>query len=532
MMDENYDWDIFEIFKEQVEIQLPRIEQQILLLEDKDAKSDAIDEIFRAFHSYKPNADYLQLQPFYELVTNAENILSVLREDTKLVSESIIEWLLQIIDQLTLWVREMEEGSNLLSPFPPKLLNQIQVSNSYVKPVQRLQKLTVLYVDINTTRAEKVSKFLSSIAKSCTFREDIPSTQKYLQNNKINIIIMNLGKENFTLIKQIKEISLDIHTIAVFNKVSSLTLKQLLKYGISHTAKNPLNPKSLQRELLSIVKIFFSSRTVVINHKKISSFIQTLQPLSNTIMQIMQICDDEEIPVKDLIKVVKTDPIIAANILNIANSPLYGSVQLKTIDLAVSKFGKRVIKALAMNGLYKSLGDVNLEAYNISEDTFSKVSMNRLSLMLKWYAKVNIADLTVLSSTALLGNIGQLLIAKEIKGGQNVEEFQNLIDSVSIKYAEEALVHTTTNIISSQILNYWKLSKDVVDIIAYSDIPSEAPEELQKLAVANHIVYSLVNGTGEIATEISDNTLLLMANHGFDPKPLQNALESLHKANQ
>jgi len=531
-MEESYDWDIFEIFKEQVEIQLPSIEQQILLLEDKDAKSDAIDEIFRAFHSYKPNADYLQLQPFHELITKGENVLSVLREDTKLVSESIIEWLLLIIDQLTIWVREMEEGSNLLSPCPPKLLNQIQVTNSYVKPAQRLQKLTLLYVDANKKRAEKVSKFLSSITKSCTIKEDMQAAQKYLQNNTINIILINLGKENFTLIKEIQKISADIHTIAIFDKISSLTLKQLLKDGISHTATNPLNSKSLQRELLSIVKIFFSSRTVVINHKKISSFIQTLQPLPNTVMQIMQICDDEESSVKDLIKVVKTDPIMAANILNVANSPLYGNVQLKTIDQAVSKFGKRVIKALAMNGLYKSLGDIDLDAYNISEDTFSKVSMNRLSLMLKWYAKVSIADLSILSSTALLGNIGQLLIAKEIKNGQNIDEFQNLAHSISLKYAEEALVHTTTNIISSQILNYWKLSKDVVDIISYSDTPSEAPEELQKLAVANYIVYSLVNARGEIAEEIYDDILLLMANHGFDPKPLQNALEYLHEVNR
>ena len=531
-MEESYDWDIFEIFKEQLEIQLPKIEQEILLLDDQKTKNDAVNEIFRTFHTYKSNTDYLQLQPFYTLVSKSEDVLSALREDKTLVSEAIIEWLLLVTDQMTIWMHEMEDGTNILSPCPQTLLQNIQVSSTYIKPSQKLKELKIVYIDEHEKRSTKIASFLTSLASSCDTLSNVPEAQKYFQDTQADILIVNLAKENFMLIAQIKKIVPNIHIIAIFDKISSLTQKSLLKEGISHTATNPLNAKALQRELLSIIKIFFSSSTVLIDHKSITRFIQTLQPLPNTIMQIMQICDDDEIPIKELVKVVKTDPIIAANILNMANSPLYGNIELKTIDQAVTRFGKRVVKSLAMNGMKEALGEIDLEAYKISEDTFSKVSMNRLALMLKWYAKVSIADLTTLSSTALLGNIGQLLIAKEIKSKNQIEAFLQKAEAVNLKYAEESLVHTTTCIISSQILNYWKLSKDIVDIISYGDTPDEAPEELRKLALANHIIYAIVDNQGNIMQELSDDILLLLANHGFDPKPLENALEHLHEVNR
>jgi len=336
-----------------------------------------------------------------------------------------------------------------------------------------------------------------------------------------------MHKDNHDLINFTKDNFQDLPIISIFDSITSICSKKLLKKGISHSTTNPLSAKILQRELISIIKVFFSSSNIIIVHKKITDFIQNLQPLPNTIFQILQICDDEEVPIKELIKVIKTDPIISANILNKANSPLYGNTELKTIDQAVTKFGKRAIKALAMCGMYNSMGKVDLNAYNMNEDNFSNVSMARLSLMLKWYSKVSISALSILSSTALLGNIGQLLISKEITQNDNTEDFHSLSSTCSIKYTEESIMHTTTNIVSSQILNYWKLSKDIVDIISYSDDPIEAPDELRKLCVANYIVYKLIDIKGNIAKKIPDELLPIIAEFNFDIAPLNKALESL-----
>ena len=526
-MDLEYDWDMYEDFNEHIYTQLPEIEINILNLNMAEKVSESINYLFRVFHTYKPYTNQLSLTPFFELVVKVESILSSLRKNKTIVQDSIIEWLLEVYAQLNIWVKEMDGKETSLSPLSKEFLNKIKNSASYISPSNILKNLTILYIDDTKERAQKTIHYLKKLSNNVAYSSNVKGAYKYLALNKVDILITNIDKENNNLIDFVKDNFPDLPIIAVFDKITLTSSKKLLKKGITHSITNPIQVKTMQRELLEILKVYFSSNNIIIGHKQITKFIQTLKPLPSTLLKIIEVCDDAEIPVKELIKVVKTDPIISANILNIANSPLYGNIAIKTIDQAVTKFGKRVIKALAMSKMYDSLGDINLDAYDINESTFSTVSMTRLSLMLKWYAKISIADLSTLSSTALLGNIGQLLIAKEIAESGSIDEFKVLCDTKGISYAEESIMCTTTNLISSQILNYWKLSHEIVDIIAYSHNPKEAPEEIRQLTVANYIVYKLVDLKGNIKKEIPKKILALMQEYELDSAPLQKALDSL-----
>jgi len=527
-MEEEYDWDIYEMFKEQLEIQIPTIEANILLLDKQDFYLSSIDELFRTYHSYKATSAYLSLIPLNKLVSKVETVLSTLRDAKKLVSESVIEWLLLSEDQLNVWLVEMRTNATTLSPISSSLNNKITISTSYVSPKNKLKKLTILYLDKNTDRAKKIVPFLEKLVKDVRFESNMDDAQNLIEHFKYDILMINLNKDNHTLMNLSKKAHVNKPIVAIFDSISAICQKKLLKSGVNHAITNPLNAKDIQRELHYLTKTYFNSPNIIIDNNKISKFIQTLKPLPNTIFQIMQVCDDNELPIKDLVKVVKSDPIIAANILQAANSPLYGTVELKTIDQAISRLGKTAIKALTVKDIYKNLGTLDLTPYKIDEEIFSEVSMKRLSLMLKWYSKVSIADLSILSSTALLGNIGQLLISKELIEYDDINYFRELSDAFDIKYAEEKQLHTHTNIISSQILNFWKLSSDIVNVIAYSDNPNEAPKELRQLIIANNIVYYLVRIDGILLSEVPDEILILMQENNLDVAPLQKALDFIN----
>ena len=527
-MEEEYDWDIYEMFREQLEIQIPNIEANILLLDNPNSYLDAIDELFRTYHTYKATSAYLSLTPLNELVSKVETVLNTLRDEKKIVSESVIEWLLLSEDQLRIWLTELQTNKLSLSPIQSKVKDKIKISTSYVSPKDKLKKLTILYIDQNLDRTKKVVAFLNKLVKEVRSESNLDDSQNLIEFFKYDILMVNLNKDNHHYIDISKSAHVNKPVIAIFNSISALCKKKLLKNGINHAITNPLNAKDIQRELYYLTKTYFNSDNIIIDNKKISSFIKTLKPLPNTIFQIMQICDDDEQPIKELIKVVKSDPIIAASILKAANSPLYGSIELKTIDQAISKLGKTAIKALTMKDIHKNLGPLDLSPYKMNEKKFSEVSMMRLSLMLKWYSKVSIADLSILSSTALLGNIGQLLISKELIIYDDIAYFNELSATFDFKYAEEKILHTHTNIISSQILNYWRLSSDIVNVIAYSDNHNEAPEELKELIIANEIVYTLVALNGEIAQTVPDDILILMQENNLNVTPLQNALNFIN----
>jgi HD-like signal output (HDOD) protein len=232
--------------------------------------------------------------------------------------------------------------------------------------------------------------------------------------------------------------------------------------------------------------------------------------------------------IKDLTHAVKKDPIMSANILKVASSYFYDENELKTIEKAISKLGKTAIKAISLKDASKSLGEIDLTPYQINEKDFARVSMLRLSLMVQWYSKVSNIDLSVLSTTALLGNIGQILIAKEIMRIDKIDEFQELCNVFDINSAEEKLLHTSTAIVSSQILKFWRLPYDIVNVLAFSDIPEEAPKSLKHLIIANNIVYNLVDLRGDVSKEIPKNILTIMSTYGLDIYPLQNALNNIN----
>ncbi len=531
-MSQNYDWDTYELFREQLIEQLPKIEANILNLDKPNSAQDAIDELFRAFHSYKPIAEYLNLPSFHELVKKAETVLSALRSDSKkIVQESIIEWLLEVKDQLNIWIEEMEKNETELSKTPEKLKNKIDMSNSYIPLKDILKNLTILYIDPNSKRSEKIAPFLKQIVQDvvCESKED--ASNSMIENSKYDILMLNANEDNYLYTQLARQKNINIPIVAIFDQITDAEQKRLIIESISNTTINPLNGNKLKEALVFLTKNYFVSRNIIIDNQRISNYIQTLEPLSHTVMQIMQICDDEEISIKELIKTVKGDPIVAAKILKTANSPLYGSIELKTIDQAVSRLGKSSIKALISCDIYKHINEVDLTPYNMDEEKFSKVSMNRLALAIKWYSKVSIADLAILSSTSVLGNIGQLLISKELKEMDEVEYFKELCFAFDIKYAEGKILHTSTTTISSQVLNYWQLSSDIINIIAYSQNPHEAPSEIKKLVVANNIIYNLICLDGTIADDIPNDSLVLMAEYNLDVAPLSQALEFV-KENQ
>jgi len=520
-MNDDYYWDYYETFREQIEDQLENLENYILALNNPETVSESLDELFKIFKAYESTAAYLKLKPLQEISLIAETTLASLREEKKVVQESIIEWLLQIKDLLDIWFEQMQNNEVNLQEIPAEINQKIKISKSYISPSQRLKSLSLLYIDANDTRANKISSFFKKILKDVK----ITTLSEYQSHIKdFDIVMINLGKDNFSVINYCIDNFNNLPLITVFDSISKEDKINLLKLGVSQFITNPLNSKILQKELIFITKTYFCSKNVLIDNKKINTFIQSLKPLPITILQISQVCDDEDKSIGDLIKIVKSDPIIAANILKAASSPIYGSVELATVDQAIARLGKTAIKALTMDGIYEDQIPIKLSPYSIDQKQFSTISQMRLSLMLKWYSKVSISDLSILSSTALLGNIGQLLISQELIDINEEDNFKKLCELHDVNYAEEALVHTTTCLVSSQVLRYWQLSDEIIDVISYSDNYLEAPLEIKKLVFANYVVYSLIDIMGNVLENIPDNILDLMKEFDLDPDKLVNAL--------
>jgi HD-like signal output (HDOD) protein len=260
---------------------------------------------------------------------------------------------------------------------------------------------------------------------------------------------------------------------------------------------------------------------------EIIKIIESIPPLPDTVIKINQVASDPESAVKDLAKEIKKDPIATANILKEARSPLYGFKNVDTVDKAVAQFGKDTSRAISLAAVAKESLSIDLSPYDMDVEDFSKTSQQRAFLMLKWFSRVDFSKLSTLSISALLGNLGQVVVAQALIEDNKVEQFKELVEQKGVKEAEKELIGNTSTHLTSMILKHWQFDDVIVDAIDYSDCYSDADENITKLALANHIVYSLVNYKSKVAMSLDENTEELLIEYKMKPNYLKLALESI-----
>ncbi|MBU1658031.1 HDOD domain-containing protein [bacterium] len=530
MIDTNdFEYEIYEIFKDQFINNMVHIENGISDLQNPESYESAVNNLFRIFHGIKANSRYFHFEAITTVVDKVEKVLSSLRDVNGPADTNIVEWLLRVQEQCSVWMQEMESTATEFSKVNPLLLRAVDIHTSNEKLSSIMKKISIIYLDDNTKRSNQLVGALKKTFISVQQTDSLADFEKKIINEQANICIINFSKESIKASK-LSQIHAPLSAIIVIvDKSDRDTFVKLGAEGIYHIIKNPIMGDVLKRELLSVIDSHFTPRHFLISNKKIKNFIQTLQPLHASILQIQRICNDEEISIKELIKVVKLDPIISGMILKAARNPMYGLEEINTVDHAISIFGKMRVKAIALTKMINAFGKTDLSAYNISESVFSNVAALRLTLMIKWYSKVSISSLSILSTTAILGNIGQLLIAGEIATPDKKDNFLKDLNENGVQHAEEKFTHTTTAYVSSDILSYWQLDNDIIDSIRFSDYPQNAPEEVYHLCLANHIVYRLIELNGNVQPKIPKKIEKLLHDNGLSAEPLQKALDAIVK---
>jgi diguanylate cyclase (GGDEF)-like protein len=89
---------------------------------------------------------------------------------------------------------------------------------------------------------------------------------------------------------------------------------------------------------------------------------RTLPSVPVVVLEVLELCQDEEICISKVAKVITRDPALSAKVLKVANSPWYGvRAQIKTLDRAVTLLGINATLSLALSfslvrGLRRSKG--------------------------------------------------------------------------------------------------------------------------------------------------------------------------------
>ena len=139
------DHELLNEFIQESQEHLQNIEQGVLVLEDNPTDAETLDNIFRAFHTFKGGSGFLNLTPIQSLAHELESLLDLARQNKLVLTPPVISLILEGGDTLKLFVAEI--ATRLAANALPERGQPVRISASappIVVPIlQLLQRIRV-----------------------------------------------------------------------------------------------------------------------------------------------------------------------------------------------------------------------------------------------------------------------------------------------------------------------------------------------------------------------------------------------------
>ena len=257
--------------------------------------------------------------------------------------------------------------------------------------------------------------------------------------------------------------------------------------------------------------------------------IKSLPPLSKTVIEVNAVYADENSGIADLARAIESDPMIVANLLKAANSPLNGfGKEIINSAQAVSLFGMSMTRSIVLGNSVRKLLNVDMQPYGITSEKFAEISSLQAALMLKWYKKVDAKKADKLYLAAFLQETGKILISSDIIQQDETTSFASEIEnSNNLAAVEKAYVDVTTADVTAEVFEHWRFNKEFIKMIKYADNPALAPEDVRELSTALNIIKSIVP-INKPFSEVSINIGLKKASDaGYNHELLEDAIDDI-----
>jgi len=257
--------------------------------------------------------------------------------------------------------------------------------------------------------------------------------------------------------------------------------------------------------------------------------IKALPPLSKTIVDVNRVCAREDATVAELAKVIEQDPMIVANLLKAANSPLYNfGREIRNVVQAVSLFGMTMTRSLVVGNGVKKLLNVDMQPYGITSEKFAEISVMQANLMMRWYGHIDKQKAQDLYLAAFLQETGKILIANDIIQEDETVSFASEIQMTNnIAQVEKMYEDVTSAEVTAKIFEHWKFESKFIHMIHYSDAPQNASELVQEYAMALNIVKTAIPVNKPLSEQSINFALRKARDAGYDHEILEDEIDAM-----
>ncbi len=265
--------------------------------------------------------------------------------------------------------------------------------------------------------------------------------------------------------------------------------------------------------------------------ESIVSRIHSLPPLPESIRKIQYLYLNGDPDIKELVKIVESDPVMSADLLARMNAPAYSfSRHIVSVMQAVTLIGLTPLRGFVLSSALSRSFTIDMRPYGISTELFKQITTLQSALTFQWYMGVNIERSKNLVPLSFLMEMGKVVIAKEVAESAFSAVFQaQVLSSESLSETERFFTRMSSCEVCALLFEHWNFSEIFCESIRHMDDPFKAPEPYTRYAEALDVVQSAV-GIGGIFTERSlANARSKLILYGLEVDRFMRVVERLQK---
>lgn len=206
----------------------------------------------------------------------------------------------------------------------------------------------------------------------------------------------------------------------------------------------------------------------MIKRKIIFSQITRVPVLSGAVQEGMQLLRDPQVDMGNLAKALQHDPGVTANILRLANTPYFGSMNpVNNLRDAVVRLGATRVSQLLLTVAVTPRISGELEGYDQAPCTLLEQSLAIAVASELVAAELSMSAPAHTFTAGLLTNIGKIVMDRFLQNDYASINDLVVSDGISFEEAERRVLGTDHAEIGAELLASWNLPDDIVRVVRH-----------------------------------------------------------------
>ena len=143
--------------------------------------------------------------------------------------------------------------------------------------------------------------------------------------------------------------------------------------------------------------------------------------------------------------------------------------------------------------------------YGFNNAQFNEMCILQSSLMMQWYAKVDLRDTHILTSLALIMESGKIIVSKELHDSDYLETYRKgFLACTNIQDFEKEFLGTTSYYLSAVLFEHWNLEPVYAEVLKELDPDEEETKTKEKDALTKGYADAILDPNAEVKEEGSN----------------------------